>query len=242
MLELIAAASATALATGLGTIPVFMLGPGRARALRPALLGFAAGSMGVAAIAGLILPALDSGSAGSVAAGLAVGVAFMVLTGMRLRPAADASALARSRHLSTLMFVILLVHSLPEGLAIGTAYASDDEGLALFVIVAIAAQNIPEGTSVAIPMAAGGATASHQFWAAVMTSAPQPVGAVIAYLAVEQVADLLPFSFGFAAGAMLALIVIELLPSSVPESPRAALAGIAVGAGLMLGLSAALGV
>ena len=91
-----------------------------------------------------------------------------------------------------LVFSVLFVHSLPEGFAIGTAYASDTAGLSLFVIVAIALQNIPEGTSVAIPMQRAGFTPWQQFWAAVGTSAPQPIGAVIAFLAVEQVGALLP--------------------------------------------------
>ena len=86
---------------------------------------------------------------------------------------------------SALVFAVLFVHSLPEGLAVGTAFASDRAGLSLFVILAIAIQNIPEGTSVAIPMEAAGFGRTRQFWAAVGTSAPQPVGAVIAYLAVE---------------------------------------------------------
>ena len=108
---------------------------------------------------------------------------------------------------SLLVFGVLLVHSLPEGFAIGTAFASDTEGLALFIFLAIALQNVPEGTSVAIPMESAGFGRGQQFWAAVLTSAPQPVGAVIAYLAVEQINGLLPFSFAFAAGAMLALVV-----------------------------------
>ena len=86
---------------------------------------------------------------------------------------------------SVLVFAVLLVHSLPEGFAIGTAYASETEGLGLFVILAIALQNIPEGTSVAIPMDVAGFPARQQFWAAVLTSAPQPIGAVIAYLLVR---------------------------------------------------------
>ena len=95
---------------------------------------------------------------------------------------------------SLLVFAVLLVHSLPEGFAIGAAYASDTAGLALFVFLAIALQNVPEGTSVAIPMEAAGFGRAQQFGAAVLTSAPQPLGAVIAYLAVEQVTALLPVS------------------------------------------------
>ena len=82
------------------------------------------------------------------------------------------------------------------------------------MILAIAIQNIPEGTSVAIPMAEAGFSRTRQFWAAVGTSAPQPVGALVAFLLVEQIQSLLPFSFAFAAGAMLALIVVEILPKA----------------------------
>ena len=110
------------------------------------------------------------------------------------------------------------------------------------MIVAIAVQNVPEGTSVAIPMAAAGFSRSRQFWAAVGTSAPQPLGAAVAYLLVEEVEPLLPFSFGFAAGAMLALVVVELLPDALRGDPRGAALGTLLGALGMLGLSAALGV
>jgi hypothetical protein len=85
------------------------------------------------------------------------------------------------------------------------------------VILAISIQNIPEGTSVAIPMAEAGFGHGRQFWAAVATSAPQPIGALIAYFAVEQIEGLLPFSFVFAAGAMLALIVAEMLPRGLRQ-------------------------
>jgi ZIP family zinc transporter len=81
------------------------------------------------------------------------------------------------------------------------------------------------------------------FWPAVLTSAPQPVGAVIAYLAVESIDALLPLSFGFAAGAMLALVIVELLPTAfAPGGRLAATAGAASGAAVMVGLAATLGV
>jgi ZIP family zinc transporter len=243
MLTLVVASIATAFATGLGAIPVFLLGA-RASTLRAPLLGLASGTMIVAAVAGLLLPGLDEGSFASVGAGLAAGAVFLLIA----RGALD----ARERHLrraldanlrtSLLVFAVLLVHSLPEGLAIGTAYASDTAGLSLFVITAIAVQNIPEGTSVAIPLAAAGFSRRRQFWAAVATSAPQPVGAVAAYLVVEQIEPLLPVSFGFAAGAMVALVVIELIPDALRSDRGAALAGVAVGGAAMLALSAVLGV
>ncbi|HEX6780630.1 MAG TPA: ZIP family metal transporter [Solirubrobacterales bacterium] len=240
---LLLAACGTALATGLGAVPVFMLGS-RAAALAPTLLGFAAGVMGVAAVAGLLIPAGEEGSAVEVIVGLAAGVAFLAFARRRFSP--DAGFMGRTgpgARTSALVFLVLFVHSLPEGLAVGTAFASDRAGLSLFVILAIAIQNIPEGTSVAIPMAEAGFGRGRQFWAAVGTSAPQPVGALIAYLAVEEITGLLPLSFAFAAGAMLALIAVEMLPAAFAGRGRAGpIAGILAGAALMLALSLLLGV
>jgi ZIP family zinc transporter len=243
VLTLLLAASATAVATGLGAIPVFLLGS-RAEALRPLLLGIAAGTMTVASIVGLLLPGLDEGSANAVGFGAAAGAAFLAVVrgALEARQRRVEQVWSTGLRVSILVFVVLFVHSLPEGFAIGTAYASDTAGLSLFVIVAIAVQNIPEGTSVAIPMAAAGFSRSRQFWAAVATSAPQPVGAVIAFLLVERIEPLLPFSFGFAAGAMLALVVVELLPAGLRGSPAATAAGGLIGAAGMLALSAVLGV
>ena len=84
---------------------------------------------------------------------------------------------------------------------------------------------------------------SQQFWAAVGTSAPQPVGALVAFVLVEEITALLPVSFAFAAGAMLGLIVIELAPQAFRRSTlRGATAGTLLGAAVMLALSAVLGV
>jgi ZIP family zinc transporter len=240
---LVLAACGTALATGLGAIPVFLLGR-RAAALTPLLLGFAAGVMGVAAIAGLLIPAFWEGSAAAVIAGLLAGLGFLVF--VRRRFSADAGFMGQNgpgARTSGLVFLVLFVHSLPEGFAVGTAFASDRAGLSLFVILAIAIQNIPEGTSVAIPMEEAGFSRTRMFWAAVGTSAPQPVGALIAFVAVEQVSGLLPLSFAFAAGAMLALIAIEMLPQAYAGPGRRGPSfGVACGAALMLILSLLLGV
>lgn len=240
---LFAAACGTALATGLGAVPVFLLGA-RAARLAPLLLGFAAGVMAVAAVAGLLIPATQEGSAAAVVGGLAVGIGFLVLVRRRFGP--ERGFMGRSgpgARTSGLIFLVLFVHSLPEGLAVGTAFASDRAGLSLFVILAIAIQNVPEGTSVAIPMEEAGFGRGRQFWAAVATSAPQPIGAVLAYLAVEEVSALLPLSFAFAAGAMLALIVAEMLPQAYGGGEVAApTVGIVTGGALMLALSLLLGV
>lgn len=240
IIVLVLAATATAFATGLGAIPVFLLG-NRMAGLRPLLLGTTVGLMSVAAVVGLLRPALQEGGAGSVLSGLLVGVAFLVVVGLALgrREAHGGRLQGAGLRLSVLVFAVLLVHSLPEGFAIGTAYASDRAGLSLFVILAIGLQNVPEGTSVAIPMETAGFRWPHQFWAAVLTSAPQPVGAVVAFLLVEHVNALLPFSFAFAAGAMLALVVFELVPPAFARDSRSgATVGALAGGALMILLAA----
>jgi ZIP family zinc transporter len=241
MITLILAASATALATGIGAVPVFLLGE-RAAQLRPGLIGLAAGVMTVASIVGLLLPGLDDGTPLEVGAGLLAGALFLAIVRAYLNHSRFRAEERRLRGTALLVFIVLLAHSLPEGFAIGTAYASDTAGLSLFVIVAIGLQNIPEGTSVAIPMAAAGQSRRRQFWAAVGSSAPQPVGAVIAFLLVEEITALLPVSFGFAAGAMLTLVLVELAPQMLRTDARLGLSGALLGGLVMLALSRLLGV
>jgi len=198
--------------------------------------------MTVASIAGLLRPAFQEGGTLPVIGGLAAGVAFLVAVGAVLGHGEVHVGELRGAgvRLSVLVFGVLLVHSLPEGLAIGTAYASNRAGLSLFVILAIGLQNIPEGTSVAVPMELAGFRRVSQFWAAVLTSAPQPIGAVIAYLLVERIGGLLPVSFAFAAGAMLALVALELVPQAFTRrSWVGASAGTTAGAAIMVALALA---
>lgn len=238
------AGTGTALATGLGAVPVFLLGE-RAARIRPAMWGATVGLMTVAAVVGLLRPALEEGPPTAVAAGLVIGVMFLLASRAFLAGHDVHVGELRGADLrrSVLVFGVLLVHSLPEGFAVGTAYGSHTAGLGLFVILAIGLQNVPEGTSVAIPMEAAGFGHVQQFWAAVLTSAPQPIGALIAFALVEEIGALLPLSFAFAAGAMLALVVVELLPQAYRrESWPLAVAGTVFGAALMGTLAAALGV
>jgi ZIP family zinc transporter len=201
--------------------------------------------MTVASIVGLLIPAAEEGDAVAVVSGALAGAAFLLgarrlLRDREVRIGALSGVSVRR---SILVFAVLLVHSLPEGFAIGTAYASTREGLGLFVVLAIAIQNVPEGTATAVPMAEAGFSRGQQFWAAVATSAPQPIGAVIAYVLVEEVHALLPVSFAFAAGAMLALVAFELMPAALVRGSRVlGISGTVAGAGLMLALTLVLSV
>jgi zinc transporter, ZIP family len=226
----------------LGALPVALLGE-RASAIQPLLAGVAAGVMTVAAIQGLLVPAFDEGDDAVVIISALAGAAALLASRAALRhhtaPAGVLASEAGKR--SALVFGVLFVHSLPEGLAIGSAYASTRSGLSAFVIAAIAIQNVPEGTATAIPMSAAGYSARAQVGAAVLTSAPQVPGALLAWVAVEQIAGLLPAAFALAAGAMLMLVAADLLPSAWSTGPRARVAlGCVLGAGAMAVIAAAL--
>jgi ZIP family zinc transporter len=154
-----------------------------------------------------------------------------------------------------LILGILTVHSFPEGVAVGVSFAELglDGGfgifglsvplLAVFMTIAISIHNIPEGTAIAIPMRAMGLSSPRMIGAAVFSSLPQPIGAVIAFAFVRWAEAFLPFGFGFAAGAMIYLVVTEFIPEAVEtgvDLPRhgydALLSGIAAGVLLMLPL------
>jgi zinc transporter, ZIP family len=111
------------------------------------------------------------------------------------------------------------------------------------VIAAIAIQNVPEGTATAIPMRAAGYRPAAQVWAAVLTSAPQVPGALLAWVAVEQIGGLLPAAFALAAGAMLMLVAADLLPAAwAGGSRRWLIAGCVLGAATMAVVAAALAI
>jgi ZIP family zinc transporter len=131
--------------------------------------------------------------------------------------------------LRTLVLIlgILTVHSFPEGVAVGVSFAElGFEGgttvfgvaipvLAVFMTVAISIHNIPEGTAIAIPMRAMGLSKWRMVGAAVFSSLPQPIGAAVAFVFVTWAESFLPFGFGFAAGAMIYLVVTEFIPEAL---------------------------
>jgi ZIP family zinc transporter len=152
-----------------------------------------------------------------------------------------------------LVLGVLTVHSFPEGVAIGVSFADLGlaEGvpvlgmtvplLAVFMTVAISVHNVPEGTAIAIPMRALGLSNWRMVGAAVFSSLPQPIGAVIAFLFVSWARTFLPFGYGFAAGAMVYLVLTEFVPEALATGAdlpgggrRELVAGLVVGAVSML--------
>ena len=247
----------TALATGLGAIPFFLVREIGDR-WNVALWGLASGIMVSASVFGLILEGLAQGTLAQIVPGLVVGV-LLVIVSHRLISGADVDpgeyAEADFRKL-LLVLGILTVHSFPEGVAIGVSFAELNFAggvqflgfvvplLAIFMTVAISIHNIPEGIAISIPLRSMGVSEPRMVWWAVFSSLPQPVGAVLAFYFVRIAREFLPFGYGFAAGAMIYLVLTEFIPEALEigeglpgKGHRELLAGLAVGGLLMLPLA-----
>jgi len=242
-LDVFAAALITDVATGLGVLPV--AAAPRANARWPGLATAVAGGMMLSAsVFALADKALRLGQAIDVVAGMLAGALFFAWSSRivasrrwRLRDWSEDDSRQPIVVIGT-----MFVHSIPEGVAIGVGYATGEMRFGLLLTIAIAVHNIPEGTAVAIPLRARGASLMACFWYAVLTSLPQPIVAVPAYLLISFARPLLAASLGFAGGAMIFLVVAELLPESYARCSKLETAwGVTVGLVAMLGFTAALG-
>lgn len=218
------AALLTALATGLGALPLLM-----AREMPRAFLGIAN-----AAAAGLMVGAshalIAEGSAldaWRTVAGLVVGVVFIAI-GFRVlrgRENLQFGALEGASAAKAMLIVaVMTLHSMAEGVGVGVAFGGG-EGLAQFVTIAIAVHNIPEGLAISLVLVPRGVSVLRAAGWSVFSSLPQPLLAVPAFLFVTTFAPLLPYGFGFAAGAMIFVAIGELLPDALKDASHAAVAG-----------------
>ena len=235
-------------ACGLGVLPLLL--PGLEISKRVGLAyGFAGGLMFAASVYNLLLPAFAMGPERALELqpvcltllGLFAGSAFLWMVERAVTPERlKAGWFGRfGGRASTLVFLSMTFHSIPEGVAVGVGYGSASHhesyaGLGLYIALAIAIHNIPEGLAVALPLRAEGASITKCFWLAVVTSLPQPLFAIPATLAVWFFEPLmLPF-LGFAAGAMMFLVVVELIPDALEtRSPEQTAWSFMIGFGLM---------
>lgn len=218
----------TALATGIGALPFFVVNDISDR-INVALWGLASGIMTAASLFGLVDEGLGSGTVGEVGLGVLVGILLVEVADRILADhefQAEELATADGRTL-VLILGVLTVHSFPEGVAVGVSFA--DLGLAggveimgaavpllaVFMTIAISIHNIPEGLAISIPLRAMGQSRWRMVGLAVFSSLPQPIGAVIAYTFVEVSRQALPIGFGFAAGAMVYLVLTEFIPEAL---------------------------
>jgi zinc transporter ZupT len=225
------AAAVTDLATGLGAVPFFFV-PRLSERFNGALLAGAAGMMTTASVLQLLGEATDRASGiavWEVAAGMAVGALFFIFTTRLVRHSDDfdIGKLRETGGLTALLIVAAMtIHSLPEGIAIGVGYGTAGESgnttFGLTVAAALAVHNIPEGVAITAALRAKGASTLACMGWAIVSSIPQPIAAVPAAWAVWLFQPLLPAGLGFAAGAMMYLVVDNLLPEAQEKAgPRA---------------------
>ena len=246
----------TALATGLGVLPFYFRDDFHEKG-QVILWGLASGIMVSASIFGLVNEGLADGTVTEVAVGAGVGVILVLVAEHLLEDThLDPKQYAEADFKKLILILgVLTIHSFPEGVAVGVSFAdlNLESGLqafgfsipllAVFMTAAISIHNVPEGLAVSIPLKNLGVSKPRMVWWAVFSSLPQPVGAVVAYYFVRISRNLLPAGFGFAAGAMIFLVLTEFIPealetgSDLPRGGKDVLTfGIAVGVLLMIPL------
>jgi len=229
------AALVTALATGLGALPLLFV-RSASRQILGAANAVASGVM-LAASVSLSLESVDR-SVWRTAVGVALGIVFVLATARCLEHDHDRAIGALrgedARH-ALLIVGIMTVHSAAEGIGVGAAFG-DGATLGVLITVAIAIHNIPEGLAISLVLVPRGSSVANAAGWSIFSSLPQPLLAVPAFLFVDAFTSILPVGLGFAAGAMVWMVVGELLPEALATAPRhvVVLAGGAA-FGLMLG-------
>jgi zinc transporter, ZIP family len=228
------AALVTALATGLGALPL-AFSRRRTRSRLGAANAVASGVM-LGASAGLVIEGA-SRSGSRTAIGAVVGAAFVALA-HRLVAAEHALKLGTLRgadaRKALLIVGVMTAHSAAEGVGVGASFG-DSGAFGLLIAAAIALHNVPEGLAISLVLVPRGARIRTAAWWSVFSSLPQPVLAVPAFLFVEQFEVVLPVGLGFAAGAMCWMVAQELLPDALAQGPkRLIVLDAAIAFGLML--------
>jgi ZIP family zinc transporter len=235
--------------TGIGALALLAFRRPSARLL-DTLLGFTAGVMLAATVFSLLVPALDRGSLEEVVLGVALGA--IVLFGLdELVPHAHArftehghlpAEQRAARERGTLLLAALTIHNVPEGMAVGTAFAAGGPELGTPLAIAIGIQNAPEGFAAGAPLLKVGTTAGSAALLAFATGLVEPPAAFLSYLAFDLAGPLRAGGLAFAAGAMLYVVVDELIPEAqAGGNEREATLALVVGFLLMLSLDNAFG-
>ncbi len=229
-----AAALVADLSMALGVAPFFFVSTLSDR-LAGAFSAAAGGMMAAASLVQLVGEGLDRApgfQAWEVAAGLGLGALFYIAAARWVRGHEDFDPLSlrEAGGVRSLMIVAAMtVHSLPEGVAIGVAFGSREEGLGLAVVSALAVHNIPEAIAITLALRAAGVSTWACLGWAMFTSLPQPLAAPLAAWLIWIFEPLLPAGMGFAAGAMIFLVVDDLMPEALEKTGRSVAAGAFLG-------------
>ncbi|MCM8745665.1 ZIP family metal transporter [Thermomicrobium sp. CFH 73360] len=235
------------------------------RWLLDAMLGFAAGVMVAASVWSLLIPAMEVAEQNGSIAWLPAAIGLVVgAIGLRVvdrylphlhlfLPREAAEGVSTTWRRTTLLILAITLHNVPEGLAVGVAFGAAarvmDPALALSLAsgaialaIGIALQNVPEGLAIAMPLRREGFSPLRSFWYGQLSAIVEPIAAVVGAAAVLLVQPILPYALAFAAGAMLFVVVEELIPESQRgEHGDLATGGTILGFTVMMVLDVALG-
>ena len=247
------------LGTSLGAACVFFMKKTLSDMVQRALTGFAAGVMVAASVWSLLIPAMEQ-SAGMgklsfvpAVAGFWIGILFLlgldhIVPHLHVKSGQTEGPKSQLRR-TTMMVLAVTLHNIPEGMAVGVVYAGYLSGStqitaagALALSLGIAIQNFPEGAIISMPLRAEGMKKGKAFCGGVLSGVVEPIGAVLTILAAQLVVPALPYLLSFAAGAMLYVVVEELIPEmSQGSHSNIGTLFFAVGFSIMMMLDVALG-
>jgi ZIP family zinc transporter len=232
--------------------------------LLDSMMGFAAGVMIAASVWSLIIPSIDMAEAQGVIPWLPAVIGFLA-GGLFLRicdeylphlhiglPKSEAEGVPTSWRRSTLLVLAITLHNIPEGLAIGVLFGAAATGVdptgtatvaaAITLALGIGIQNFPEGVAVSMPLRREGVGVGKSFWYGQLSGVVEPVSAVIGAAAVIFIQPILPYALAFAAGAMIYVVIEELIPESQHHgNADIATMGTMIGFCVMMTLDVALG-
>ena len=246
------------LGTTLGSAMVFFLKKEMNKKLEKLLLGFASGVMIAASIWSLLLPSIDMAKEQNVpayipaAVGFLLGMAFLLLLDSVIphlhlkseEPEGVRSDLTKK----TMLVLAVTLHNIPEGMAVGVIFAGallGHTGITMMgafaLAIGIAIQNFPEGAIISMPLLSAGSTKPKAFWYGMLSGIVEPIGALLTIWLAGIIVPILPYFLSFAAGAMIYVVVEELIPESQAGAhSNIGTIGVAIGFVLMMVLDSAL--
>ena len=246
--------------TAFGAAGVF-LSKEISRKLLDGMLGFAAGVMIAASYWSLLAPSIEISESLGVPSYLPPAIGFMTggivlwaidrtLPHLHLNmPTETAEGVKTTWHRSILLVLAITMHNLPEGMAVGVAFGAAAAGIpgaslpgAIALAIGIGIQNFPEGLAISAPLRREGFSRFRSFWYGQLSAVVEPIGAVIGAAAVIAMRQILPYALAFAAGAMIFVVIEELIPEAEQgQNTDIATAGAMVGFTVMMILDVALG-